>query len=388
MSYVPPTLSLPIHHPPSRKKNRTKWWVDDEDRRENLNYLLQRDPTNTVNIVDTWGHPIISDGLSGSEHLRQRITEDKKSKLEDSRQRAHEENSESNERIRLFISSIRKSRKKLALDKISVGSKYIPSEEEKTNSANRPKNRANKNPKRGGRSTGPGSYCGKTTWAVKHFELGRDVVITTTQEAERDFKEKLASRLGADASSKVKTMVSVLVNGFQELNSCDRLIIDEALMSHFGAIVMATWLAGAKEVLLISDVNQVPFIERLNLFEMHYIRPNLVAMVTKELLCTYRHPMDSKHMPLKSDANILKDLPNTLYLTYTQVEKESLITWGFGKGEGTRILTVHEAQGLTSERTVTVQIVAKHKLHDSVSHAIVAITRYAVSCLYHIDNGE
>ncbi|GBP47257.1 hypothetical protein EVAR_20262_1 [Eumeta japonica] len=50
-----------------------------------------------------------------------------------------------------------------------------------------------------------------------------------------------------------------------------------------------------------------------------------------------------------SDANIPKDLSNTLYLKYTQVEKESLITQGFGKGEGTRVPTVHEAQGLTSE---------------------------------------
>ncbi|GBP15069.1 hypothetical protein EVAR_6710_1 [Eumeta japonica] len=41
-----------------------------EDRSENLNYLLQRDPTNTVNIVDTWGHPITNEGLSGSERLQ------------------------------------------------------------------------------------------------------------------------------------------------------------------------------------------------------------------------------------------------------------------------------------------------------------------------------
>ncbi|GBP22988.1 hypothetical protein EVAR_15662_1 [Eumeta japonica] len=42
-------------------------------------------------------------------------------------------------------------------------------------------------------------------------------------------------------------MASVLVNGFRGPKSCERLIVDEALMSHFGAIVMATWLADAKE---------------------------------------------------------------------------------------------------------------------------------------------
>ncbi|GBO99734.1 hypothetical protein EVAR_70802_1 [Eumeta japonica] len=113
--------------------------------------------------------------------------------------------------------------------------------------------------------------CRKTTWVVKHYELGRDVVITTTLEAARDHKEKPPSRLGADANSKVKMMASVLVNGFQGPKSCDRLIVDEALMSYFGSIVIATWIAAAKEVLLIGDVNQLAFIDRLNLFEMQYI---------------------------------------------------------------------------------------------------------------------
>ncbi|GBP82344.1 hypothetical protein EVAR_90979_1 [Eumeta japonica] len=42
--------------------------------------------------------------------------------------------------------------------------------------------------------------CGKT-WVVKHFELGRDVIITTTRKTARNLKKKLASRLGSNASS-------------------------------------------------------------------------------------------------------------------------------------------------------------------------------------------
>ncbi|GBP18034.1 hypothetical protein EVAR_16980_1 [Eumeta japonica] len=113
--------------------------------------------------------------------------------------------------------------------------------------------------------------CGKTTWAVKHFELGRNVIITITLEAARDLKEKLASRLGTDAISKVKKMASILVNGFREPKNCERLIVGEALMSHFGPIVIPTRPAAAKEVLLIGDLNQLTFIDRLNLFEMEYI---------------------------------------------------------------------------------------------------------------------
>ncbi|GBP41226.1 hypothetical protein EVAR_30664_1 [Eumeta japonica] len=182
-------------------------------------------------------------------------------------------------------------------------------------------------------------------------------------------------------------MVLVLVIGFQGPKSCNRLIVDEALTSHFRAIVMATRLTDAKEVLLIGDVNQLPFIDRLNLFEMQYIRSNLVATVTKELLCTYRNPMDVAHafnevysgiyssvtrvqslrMERFSEANIPKNLPNIFYLTYAQVKKESPIIQGFGKGEEIRVLTIHEAQGLTSERTVIVRIAAKRKMHDSVT---------------------
>ncbi|GBP76845.1 hypothetical protein EVAR_49134_1 [Eumeta japonica] len=51
--------------------------------------------------------------------------------------------------------------------------------------------------------------CGKTTWVVKHFEMRRDVVITTTREAANDLREKLASRLGTDAVIIFRMMVSV-----------------------------------------------------------------------------------------------------------------------------------------------------------------------------------
>ncbi|GBP91556.1 hypothetical protein EVAR_67825_1 [Eumeta japonica] len=98
-----------------------------ENRCENLNYLLQRDPTNTVNIVDTWDHPVISEGLSGS------ITEDKKAELEDSGQKTHKENSQVSWTHPSVPGGTRKSRKKLVRGKIPVGIKYIPSEEEESN---------------------------------------------------------------------------------------------------------------------------------------------------------------------------------------------------------------------------------------------------------------
>ncbi|GBP35295.1 hypothetical protein EVAR_20668_1 [Eumeta japonica] len=45
--------------------------------------------------------------------------------------------------------------------------------------------------------------------------------------------------------------------------------------------VIATRLAGAKEALLIGNINQLSFIYKLNLFTKEYTSPNLVATVTK-----------------------------------------------------------------------------------------------------------
>ncbi|GBP43378.1 hypothetical protein EVAR_34294_1 [Eumeta japonica] len=69
---------------------------------------------------------------------------------------------------------------------------------------------------------------------------------------------------------------------------------------------------------------------------MEYIRPNLVAKVTKELLCSYRNPMDVAY-------------------------------------------ALNEC--LTSEGTVIVRTTMKLKLHDSIPHGVVY-------CVYYADNGE
>ncbi|XP_072939010.1 uncharacterized protein [Epargyreus clarus] len=209
---------------------------------------------------------------------------------------------------------------------------------------------------------------------------------------------------GKLATMKVRTLASVLVNGSK--GSCRRLLVDEALMNHFGAIVMAIRLTGATEVILIGDINQLPYIERNNLFELQYCRPNQVTGISQELLCTHRNPMDvayalsevysgiysstSRIRSLKlkryTDAQVPKTLEKTLYLVHTQAEKESLKKEGFGSGEGSRTLTIHEAQGQTYETVVIVRTSAKHlQLHDSVPHAVVAVSRHTISCTYYTD---
>ncbi|GBP41256.1 hypothetical protein EVAR_32982_1 [Eumeta japonica] len=74
-----------------------------QDRGENLNYLLQRDLTDTVNIVDTWEHTMSSESLLDFEHLQQQIGEDKKAELEESRQISHKKKIESQRRINAYL---------------------------------------------------------------------------------------------------------------------------------------------------------------------------------------------------------------------------------------------------------------------------------------------
>lgn len=254
--------------------------------------------------------------------------------------------------------------------------------------------------------------CGKTTWVVKHFDAEKDVVATTTTEAAKDLREKLAHRLGDRVKTKVRTMASILVNGFKKEEKCYRLTVDEALMNHFGAIVMAVKLSGASEVVLIGDVNQLPFLDRENLFELRYTRPNLVAGITQELLCTHRNPMDvafalseiysgiyssksslsrvhSLSVKGYTGAQIPSTAQNTLFLVHTQEEKASLVSQGYGSGEGSRTLTIHEAQGLTFDSVIIINTKSRRlQIHDSISHAVVAVSRHTVSCVYYTDDAD
>ncbi|GBP28163.1 hypothetical protein EVAR_76258_1 [Eumeta japonica] len=136
-------------------------------------------------------------------------------------------------------------------------------------------------------------------------------------------------------------MVSVLGNGFRGPKSCNRLIVDEARVSQFEGIFMACDTAyGCKRG--PSDRNPMDVAHVLNeVYSGIYSSMNQVRSLQLE---SY------------SDANIPKDLPNTLYRTYTQ-------------------------EPLSYEPR-------RKKLHDSVSHAVVAITRHTASCVYYTDDVE
>lgn len=250
--------------------------------------------------------------------------------------------------------------------------------------------------------------CGKTTWVMSQINVENDIIVTTTTEAAKDLREKLEPKIGERAKKRVRTMASLLVNGMSKGESCTRLLVDEALMNHFGSIVLAIQIVKASEVTLLGDNNQLPYIDRCNLFKLEYNRPNKITPITKELLCTYRNPQDvayalseiysgiysantrTQSLTLKRFTGaVIPKSERTLYLVHTQAEKASLISQGYGNDEGSRTLTIHEAQGQTFESVVIMRTIPKKShLLQSVPHAVVAISRHTRTCVYYTDNAD
>ncbi|GBP96899.1 hypothetical protein EVAR_84152_1 [Eumeta japonica] len=76
-------------------------------------------------------------------------------------------------------------------------------------------------------------------------------------------------------------------------------------------------------------------------------------------------------------------LPQTLYLAHTQAGKTELKAMGCGQGKESRVLTIHEAQGLASKNVVIVRTASKKaEIYNSIQHAVVAITRHTENCIY------
>ncbi|CAH2096614.1 unnamed protein product [Euphydryas editha] len=51
-------------------------------------------------------------------------------------------------------------------------------------------------------------------------------------------------------------------------------------------------------------------------------------------------------------------------------------------------MTIHEAQGQTREGVIIIQTKTRRlRIHDSIPHAVVAVTRHTKTCVYYTDDG-
>lgn len=258
--------------------------------------------------------------------------------------------------------------------------------------------------------------CGKTYEIVHSAHVssdplvGRDLILCMTREGKTSIQaglQKLHPNIAERAlRTHVRTVASLLVNGSEV--KYDHVWMDEALMAHAGTIGYVAALTGTKKVSIIGDIHQIPYVDREHMCDVKYETPATFADITAVREITHRCPLDvtwalsDKYQNLCStstvaisvsqspySANITripKCTDNCLYLTHTQADKDALVRNGYGKGKGSAVMTVHEAQGQTFHHVVCIRSQPKALAIFSASeYAIVAISRHTQSFKYYTD---
>lgn len=247
--------------------------------------------------------------------------------------------------------------------------------------------------------------CGKSTWIYKNHQIGTDLVLSATREGISSIKDKVMDHCESNnivfnsIKNNYKTIASYLVNGSKKYNI---VMVDEYLMVHAGLIGLISVLSGCSKLILLGDKNQIPYIDRLNFVDMKHHNPNNFISKNISHSLTYRCPSDvvvalkdiygnfettnqiSKSVTYSLYTNMLSIpiLEDTLYLTFLKKDKTSIVS-NCNFPSSSKVLTIHEAQGLTYKNVVCIRISSKHlELYDSLPHLIVALTRHTESFKY------
>lgn len=250
--------------------------------------------------------------------------------------------------------------------------------------------------------------CGKTKYVIENHipstlaSVG-DLVLTTTKEGVSDIRKRVAKL--RDTPNKIltrdyRTVASVLVNGCEV--RYNRVFVDEALMIHAGALGFVAALSKCEEMILLGDVNQIPYVDRDHVCANVYLRPSKFAEVSECLNVTYRCPVDVAYAlrgvypDIHSTSACVKSMSEccisglsvpklpVLYLVHYQADKDHLLREGYDKLPGSRVLTVNEAQGLTAKHVICVRTQVKPlRLFDDRAFAIVAISRHTEKFEYY-----
>lgn len=248
--------------------------------------------------------------------------------------------------------------------------------------------------------------CGKTTWLLNTAD-STDLITTATKAGclevmeKRKFKDAESEGLTLrPVNQTVRTLDSYGIWGGMQ---SDVLYVDEGLMVHGGAVVIAASRAKASHAFVTGDKMQIPFISRCNykpvnfslaydeiinrnesyrcpidvvtaLYRMYDRRIRTYSMIrTSFSIHTYTHPP-----PLGT---------GFVALTFTQAEKYALMTVGWhdlAKKENKDyanaydgVCTVHQAQGSTFKNVYLVRSnTYTDDIYDSQYHIVTAISRH------------
>ncbi|URA30365.1 RNA-dependent RNA polymerase [Astegopteryx formosana nege-like virus 1] len=263
---------------------------------------------------------------------------------------------------------------------------------------------------------GPGT--GKTYYIVKNHNLcisnDPSTVLLATREGCADFRDRVIKSNPDVTRDKARqyyrTLASYLLNPSKNRNT-RTLFIDEALMSHPGALFFAVKLSGALRIRFLGDTLQIPFVNQMPDYRCSNLCLTDFVKIDEVLETSYRCPVDvayrlnPEYLKCNQNHGIQKGLksanhryntahyvkienlnqvpvkkePGYKYLTFTQSEKDQVACLGVD------VSTVHEYQGKESDNIIVVRLNSQKQteIFLQFSYALVALTRHRVTCVYY-----
>lgn len=245
--------------------------------------------------------------------------------------------------------------------------------------------------------------CGKTYSILKSAVVGKDMVVTSTKAARDEYL-----KIRPEAKQHYRTIDSVVLNG-AVVDADSTLYVDEATMSHFGTILLASLVLGVSLVKLYGDLRQIQWICRVVDFPHRfsgmlyddYVEQNVTYRSPKimyKVLCkVYPELVIASNvegrilvrkiaissMPTISELTYGADVnsPN-LVMVFTQAEKQAMSSI-IHVDDPIVLLTVHEAEGQTFRNVMLVRLSQhENEIYSSPQHLLVAMTRHKENLTY------
>ncbi|QKN22697.1 replicase [Erysiphe necator associated virga-like virus 1] len=242
--------------------------------------------------------------------------------------------------------------------------------------------------------------CGKTTYILNKVEEG-DLVLFSTREGAADFRSRVSKKRPDRGEQYLRkhyrTVHSYIINR-DVREKFRRVYVDEALMMHCGEVLFAAHLAGAEEVILLGDVNQIPYINRTPQCSVAHSAIDKLCASTEYLSVSYRCTVTVAcilaqyyNEGMKSTSMVRGELSLELFLNVDSLnleQRDQVLV--FTQNEKTEILkvhktvsTVHEFQGRQAESIVVVRATGqKYEVFEHLPHCLVAISRHTEKFRY------
>ncbi|QRG34866.1 replication-associated polyprotein [Hibiscus yellow blotch virus] len=163
--------------------------------------------------------------------------------------------------------------------------------------------------------------AGKTYWLVNSCCKKDDIVVTPTSENRESFKSKITAVYPKVSwENRVKTINGFLVDydkkmypgGVKLVSSNTRMLVDEGIMYHPGALFSMAVLYGINDIICVGDRLQIPFLSRNDMTLSENVIMDFVNAELPPLARSYRCPpdvvaiMQGMYAPYLPEGTVLK----------------------------------------------------------------------------------